>query len=283
MDRVAPFPRIGLALGGGGARGLAHVHVVEALDELGLKPVAIAGCSIGAIFGAGYAAGLSGADMRELVLAAFRRQGDVWSKVWRLRPKTITDLVGGGLVQFDAEMALDLFVPNVFPADFSGLKVPLALVAADFYACREVEITTGPLRKAIAASVALPIVFKPVNIDGVWLIDGGAVNPLPFDKLPADVDLTIAVDVVGGPVRPQGRSYPSASETIFGASQILMQTVIAEKLKSRAPDVLIRPKVDIFRVLDFMKANAILRATAAVKDEVKRAVEAALEGRAVKL
>lgn len=72
---------------------------------------------------------------------------------------------------------------------------------------------------------------------------------------------------------------PNASESIFGASQILMQTVTSEKLKSRRPDVLIRPPVDVFRVLDFLKATAILKSTASVKDSTKRQIEAALEAR----
>jgi len=272
-------PRIGLALGGGGARGLAHVHVLEALDDLGLKAAAVTGTSIGSIVGAGYCAGLSGAEVREIVLDAFRRPGDVWAKMWQLRPKRIADLLGGGLVQFDPETVLGMFLPPDLPATFADLEIPLAVVAADFYRCTEVEIASGPLRPAIAASIALPIVFKPVEIGGIAMIDGGVVNPLPFDKLPADMDLVVAVDVVGGPVRPSARSYPNARESIFGASQILMQTVIAEKLKSRTPDVLVRPPVDIFGVLDFLKANAILKSTAPVRDEVKRKIEAALEHR----
>lgn len=277
MPNSSPSPRIGLALGGGGARGLAHVHVLEAFDELGIRPVAITGTSIGAIIGAGYAAGLSGREVRETISAIFARSADVWAKVWQLRPKSFSELFGSGLVQFDAERTLDLFLPPSIPADFSALTIPFTVVAADFYGCAEVEIATGPLRPAIAASIALPILFRPIELDGRVLIDGGVVNPLPFDKLPADVDLTVAVDVVGMPVRPPNRPIPNATESIFGASQILMQTVTSEKLKSRSPDVLIRPPVDIFRVLDFLKATAILKSTASVKDDAKRQIEAALE------
>ncbi|WP_075216984.1 patatin-like phospholipase family protein [Mongoliimonas terrestris] len=273
-------PRIGLALGGGGARGLAHVHVLEALDEMGLRPVAVTGSSIGAIIGAGYAAGMTGAAVREFVQATFAKQGDVWGKVWQLRPKTFADLFGGGLVQFDAERTVELFLPADLPATFEDLVIPFTVMAADFYGCQEVALSSGPLRKAIAASIAIPILFRPVEIDGRVLIDGGVVNPLPFDRLPADVDLVIAVDVVGMPVRPANRPIPNASESIFGASQILMQTLTAEKLKSRTPDILIKPAVDLFKVMDFLKALAILKSTQAVKDEVKRKVETLLEGRA---
>lgn len=272
-------PRIGLALGGGGARGLAHVHILEALDEMGLSVQAITGTSIGAIVGAGYAAGMTGREVHEAISSALRKPADVWGKVWQLRPRTFSDLFGGGLVQFDPEKTLELFLPPSVPDDFSKLVIPFAVVAADFYGCTEVEIASGALRRAIAASIALPIVFRPVEIDGTVLIDGGVVNPLPFDRLPADVDLVIAVDVVGMPVRPPQRPMPNAAESIFGASQILMQTVTAEKLKSRTPDVLIRPPVDVFRVLDFLKATAILKATAPVKETTKRQVEAAIEAR----
>lgn len=273
-------PRIGLALGGGGARGLAHVHVLEALDELGVTPAAITGCSIGAIVGAGRAAGMSGAEIRGVLAATFRDAGAVWGKLWQLRPKSIGDLFSAGLVQFDPERVLELFLPESLPADFSGLEIPFAVVAADYYGVREIEISTGPLRRAIAASIAMPVVFRPVEIDGVTMIDGGVVNPLPFDRLPADVDLVVACDVVGGPVRNGDRAYPSARESIFGAAQILMQSVTAEKLKTRRPDILVRPPVDHFRVLDFLKAAAILKSTASVKEEVKQAVAAALEAAA---
>ncbi len=224
---------------------------------------------------------MSGAEVRESVLEAFRKPGDVWGKVWQLRPKSFGDLFGGGLVQFDPERVLDLFLPAGVPDDFAALAIPLTLVAADFYGCREIEIGSGPLRKAIAASIALPILFKPVEIDGVALIDGGVVNPLPFDRLPGEVDLVVASEVVGEPVRPADRSYPNARESIFGASQILMQTLITEKLKTRRPDILIRPPVDHFRVMDFMKAHAIIRSTVGIRDQVKRQIEAALEGRLV--
>ncbi|SON54636.1 NTE family protein RssA [Hartmannibacter diazotrophicus] len=271
--------RIGVALGGGGARGLAHVHVLEALDELGLQPSAISGCSIGAIIGAGRAAGLTGKDLHEVVAATFRNAGEVWSRVWQLRPKRLGDIFTSGFSQFDAERTVEIFVPEVVPYDFKYLSIPFSVVTTDFYECRECEFTDGPLRAAIAASIAIPVVFRPVEINNRVYIDGGVSNPLPFDKLPADVDISIAVDVVGGPVRRPGRNRPSATEAVFGASQILMQSVLAEKLKTRHPDILIKPPVDAFRVLDFMKASAILKATQPIKDEVKRKVEALLEQR----
>jgi NTE family protein len=270
-------PRIGLALGGGGARGIAHVHALEALDDLGLVPAAIAGTSIGAIVGTGRAAGLSGVEVRELLVTTFRNQGDVWSRIWQLRPKSFGDLFGGnGLVQFDPERVLELFLPNRVPTDFDHLAIPTALTATDFYRCTEVTLTSGPLRRAMAASIALPIVFKPVQIDDAILVDGGVTNPLPYDRLPHPVDIVLAVDVVGMPVKPPDRHMPNAVESVFGASQILMHAITNQKVALRPPDILARPNVDAFKVLDFLKVGAILKATAGVREEIKRELDRAI-------
>ncbi|HUG61688.1 MAG TPA: patatin-like phospholipase family protein [Methylomirabilota bacterium] len=269
-------PRIGLALGGGGARGIAHVHALQALDDLGLRPAAIAGTSIGAIVGAGTAAGLSGGEVREVLVSSFRNQGEVWSRIWQLRPKRFGDIFGNGLVQFDAERVLDVFLPESVPSDFAMLRTPLAIAATDFYGCSEVTLTSGPLRLAIAASIALPIVFKPVVVDGVVMMDGGVTNPLPYDRLPEPVDIVLAVDVVGMPVRADARPVPTAWESIFGASQILMQSITTQKVGKRPPDILARPSVDAFKVLDFLKVAAIIKATAPIRDDIKRELDTAI-------
>ncbi len=276
---VSTAPRLGLALGGGGARGLAHVHALTALDDLGIRPAAITGCSIGALIGAAAAAGLSGAEIGDEVLAALGRPADVWGKIWKLRPRNLSE-IAGGLPLFDPEAVITEFLPASVPEDFSGLVIPFSVVAADFYGTAEVEIGAGPVRRAVAASIALPALFRPVEEGGLTLIDGGVVNPLPFDRLPDGLDLVVAIDVVGTPVRPDKRRLPSAREAIFGASQILMQALIAEKLKSRRPDILIRPPVDGFAALDFVKARDILAATAGLREEVKAAVGRRLEAAA---
>lgn len=268
-------PRIGLALGGGGARGLAHIPVLEALDEMGLVPAAIAGTSIGSIIGAGYCGGLSGADIRDIASAIFNKRTDALGRLWQLRPRRFADLfAGGGLAQFDATRVLEVFAGPSIPRDFADLRVPLTVVATDFYDCRQVTIRSGDLHKAVAASIAIPVVFKPVTFEDRVMIDGGVVNPLPFDTLPAGLDIIIAVDVIGSPVPRKGRRIPSASDSIFGSTQILMQTITAEKLRTRAPDILIRPDIDGYRVLNFLKAEEILAASEPVKVEVRHKLEA---------
>jgi NTE family protein len=266
-------PRIGLALGGGGARGLAHIPVLEALDDLGLKPVQIAGTSIGAIFGAAYASGLSGQEIRQIVLEIFSDRNSVLSRLWQLRPKRFADVFRSGPVQFDPERVLDVFIAKYLPERFEDLEIPLRLLATDFYGCQEVDFESGPLLKAVAASIAIPAVFKPVKHSDRHLIDGGVVNPLPFDGLRANCDIVIAVDVVGAPVPRKSGEDINMLDSLFGSSQILMQTITNQKLKVDQPDILIRPPNDSIRVLDFLKAEQILEKAESLRKVTKDHLE----------
>ncbi|MBO6506970.1 MAG: patatin-like phospholipase family protein [Roseibium sp.] len=269
MTETSAYPRIGLALGGGGARGLAHIPVLEALDDLGIKPVQIAGTSIGAIFGAAYASGLSGEEIRQIVLETLSDRKAVLSRLWQLRPRKFADMFRAGPVQFDPERVLDVFVSNHLPDSFEDLQIPLRLLATDFYGCQEVDFESGPLTRAIAASIAIPAIFQPVKIGDRLLIDGGVVNPLPFDGLRANCDIVIAVDVVGAPVPRKTREDVNMLDSLFGSSQILMQTITNQKLKLDQPDILIRPPNDSIRVLDFLKADQILERAESLRKVTK--------------
>ncbi|MFC6655351.1 patatin-like phospholipase family protein [Roseibium salinum] len=267
------LPRIGLALGGGGARGLAHIPVLEALDDLGLKPTRIAGSSIGAIMGAAYASGLSGEEVRQIALEIFADRNSVLSRLWQLRPRRIADVFRPGPVQFDPERVLEVFLASYLPDRFEDLHIPLRVLATDFYGCEEVDFETGPLLPAIAASIAIPAIFRPVRLDGRILIDGGVVNPLPFDGLRATCDIVIAVDVVGAPVPRANKDDISMLDSLFGSSQILMQTITNQKLKIDQPDILVRPPHDAIRVLDFMKAEHILNTAESLRETTKEKLE----------
>lgn len=266
-------PRVGLALGGGGARGLAHIPVLEALDDLGIKPVQIAGTSIGAIFGAAYASGLSGQEIRQIVLEVLSDKKEVLSRLWQLRPRKLAHMFRSGPVQFNPERVLDVFVASHLPDRFEDLEIPLRLLATDFYGCQEVDFETGPLLKAVAASIAIPAVFKPVKIGDRLLIDGGVVNPLPFDGLRSNCDIVIAVDVVGAPVPRKDKEDINMLDSLFGSSQILMQTITSQKLKVDQPDILIRPPNDSIRVLDFLKAEQILERSESLRKVTKDQLE----------
>jgi NTE family protein len=270
--------RIGLALGGGGARGMAHVLVCEVFDELGIKPALIAGTSIGAIIGAGYAAGLSGREMRESACAFYAKRREVLTKLWRARPVAFTDLLRGRSLsaQFNPELILRSFVPNFdrLPETFEELETPLKVVACDFYGWTECVLASGPLKPAIAASIAIPALFRPVLLDGRTLIDGGACNPLPFEHI-GDCAITVACDVAGGPASDTAR-MPGLMECVVGAAQISMQTVIREKLRHRQPDILVRPEINGVFVLDFLKTESILAMNVPFKDDLKRRLDAAI-------
>jgi NTE family protein len=273
-------PSFAIAFGGGGARGLAHMHVIEALDEMGIKPVSIAGSSIGAIMGAGMAAGMRGAEIHHYARSILGRRAEVAARMWRARPGTFGEIVAGGLrvSQFNIERILKAFLPEAIPATFGELKIPLKVTATDFFGHRLAVFDSGDLHSALAASAAIPAVFRPVRRDGMLLIDGGIYNPVPFDLIEGDADITIAIDVVGAPSESE-RRRPNSMDLMFGATQLMMQSISAMKLKNSRPDIFLKPPVSRFRALDFLKIEAVLAETASIKDELKRAVEAAVDAR----
>jgi NTE family protein len=269
------MPEIALVLGGGGARGLAHVHVLEAFDDLGVKPAVIAGTSIGAVIGAGYAAGIPAAEIRNFALKTLGKGAEVMSRLWRLRPQSFSSAVMGGLPKigdFNAQKVMRAFLPHQIPETFEELQIPLKLTATEFYTGALKVIETGGLYPAIAASAALPVIFKPEVIDDVVLMDGGLANPVPFDLVMGPGRKVIAVDVVGMPKRRR-HEIPTRIDAAYGASQLMMQTIIRLKLEQCRPDVLIVPPVSDFRVMDFLRAEHILKATAEVREETRQALE----------
>ena len=267
-------PTVAIALGGGGARGLAHIHVIEVLDELGIRPVLIAGASIGTIMGAAMAAGMTGREIREHTLATVGRPGQIMNRLWSLRPTGLSEMVAGGfkVSQFNLERILKAFLPDRLPETFEELSIPLKAVASDYYAQCECVCDSGPLLPAIAASAALPAIFRPVELNGRVMIDGGLWNPVPFDHLAGKADITIGVDVVGQP--PAGAAgVPNSMDSLYGATQLTMRSIVTLKLEKGAPDIFLRPEVGRFRVLDFLKAEEVLAASAGIRDELKRALD----------
>jgi NTE family protein len=275
----ASEPIVAIALGSGGARGFAHIAVLEALDELGVAPSAIAGTSIGAMIGAAYAAGMSGREIRAYAIDAVRSRSEMMGKLLRARVGRFSDLVlrgRGNPVLLDGEVCLDLFWPEAVPEFFEELAKPLLVVATDFYDRRELVMSSGALGPAVAGSMAIPGLIQPVAYNGRYLIDGGAVNPLPYDLLFEHADVVVAVDVTFGGRRRELRR-PAPFESMFGAAQIMQGAITAQKLKMRSPDIVVRPGVEQFGVLDFLRASQILRAAEPAKDELKRQLSARLE------
>ncbi|MEL6436606.1 MAG: patatin-like phospholipase family protein [Pseudomonadota bacterium] len=278
QDISGTTPTVALSLGGGGARGYSHIHVLEALDEMGVKPVAISGASIGSIMGAAYASGMSGKELHEYTLSLVSNRTEVLGKFWQTRPSRLSDLVDGGFRfgQFNIERIIQAFTPEQMAKRFEDLQCPLHVVATDYYGHRCTVFEQGDLLSAIAASSAIPAVFKPITRDGRIYIDGGIFNPVPYDVLVGKADIVIGVDVVGAPQGDPSKP-PSTIESLYGTSQLMMQSMMQMKLAMGPPDVFIRPPVSSFRVMDFFKAKAILEATKSVKDDLKRKLDAAFE------
>ena len=271
---------LAIALGGGGARGIAHIAVLEVLDELGVRPTAIAGSSVGAMIGAAYAAGLSGRDIRRHVIALAHDRSEVYRRLVAARAGSFASLFSGGFgsaTQVDGEKFCEHFLPAAMPQDFSELQIPLMVIASDLYRRQQVVLTSGPLRRAVAASMALPTVVRPISIDDRVLVDGGATNPLPFDQLRGRADVIVAVDISGEP-NDERRDIPSPWEAILATILVMGQAIITEKLKHGAPDLIIRPNVGLFRTLDFFQASAILRVCETSKAEIRQRLTALLEG-----
>ena len=270
--------KVGLALGGGGAKGLAHIPVLEALDEMGVPVAAIAGTSIGAIVGALYASGHSGSDIRaeveELSGGRARSNNSDHGPTGWLEFLQI-ELDAGGVLR--ADRFLSSLVRHIGVDRFDGLPVPLATVAADFWRRDEVVFTEGPLEPAIRASMALPGIFRPVVDGDRVLIDGGAVNPVPYDRLPVDCDLVVAVDVMGER-RPNGDPVPGLLDSVFNTYQIMQRSILRQKMAQNPPGILVQPPLIDIRVLEFWKSEEIFRQAEPAKVQFKRDLEAKMAG-----
>jgi NTE family protein len=275
----AARPSIALALGGGGARGLAHILMLEVFDELGLRPKIIAGTSMGAIFGAAYASGLSAKLIRAHAEEALGQRFDILRQLFSARSEPILKFLNFIPIRsalLKPQSVLELLLPSKVARDFSELDIPLRVVATDFYAQDPVVLNHGSLRNAVAASMALPALFSPVTLGGRVLMDGGLVNPLPFDILMGEADIVVAIDVSGAPAPPGKHPYPSAFGALVASSQIMQRAIVREKLKVQQPDVYVDVDVDEFYVLDFHRLTQILASSLPAKEHLRRQLKRVL-------
>jgi NTE family protein len=270
--------KIGLALGGGAARGLAHIVVLEAFDQLGVKPDFIAGCSIGALFGAAYASGLSAAEIREHALSVLGTPGKAarqlfWpsgdrqtSKPFNFSFSKPISLNGLGLVQ--------LVSPPGMAKNVEDTKIPLVISTTDFYAASEVTIDAGDLKMAVAASIAIPGLISAPKLGGRVLVDGAYTNPVPMDQVRRNgCGLLIAVDVTGNPQPQKSTADPGPTELILGSTQILQKQITKLQSGFAKPDILIAPKIDDFGAHDFLRIKEILMAADPEREHLKRRLD----------
>lgn len=269
--------KIGLALGAGGARGIAHLAILEALDELNIKPCVISGSSIGAIVGLFYSAGFSTSEMRKILNQIIY---GTRSKFWEIHKKSdfvkYFDLLDptiktGGLLRGDK--LASFLSTKVKASDFKELQIPFKVLTTDYYKKSQVIIDKGDLLSAVRASYALPFLFAPIEREGKLLIDGGMVNPLPFDVIRNDCDITVAVDVSATNEFPGTPEIPPSYEVLFSSFQIMQSAIVNEKLKTNKPDILIKTNIKGVRVHEFMKAEEILKNSEVYKIELKKKLQ----------
>jgi NTE family protein len=269
-------PKIGIALGAGGAKGIAHITMLEALDELGVTPHRIVGCSIGAVMGALYASGLSASEIKEKIARLAITRSDtvrgVFSekKLGKWMGMIDSDFRRSGLIKAESIMAS--LCEERSCETFEELVIPFSVVATDFWECRSVVLDSGPLKPAVQASMALPGLFSPVELDGRVLIDGGTVNPVPYDVLTESCDIVVAIDINSGSSAEPG-TVPSYFNNLFGSIQIMQQAIVKQELRTRRPDIYIKPDLSDFRTLHFYKADEIYLQAQPAKENLKRQLD----------
>lgn len=239
--------KVALVLSGGGARGIAHIGAIEALEEAGFAVSSVAGTSMGALVGGMYAAGH---------LAQFR---DWICSLDRYRMFAMVDLAfsSEGLVKGNRVMkALRSLVPDV---QIERLAVPFAAVAADLVTGREVVFDHGDLFGAVRASISIPSVFRPMRYNGMVLIDGGTVNPLPLNRVQRQPgDLLAAVDVCAS---CSGLCGPlNYYNLISASSEIMIQRITQLMCRIYPPDLSVELPCDMFGIFEFYRAAEIVEA-----------------------
>jgi len=290
---VARRPKIGFALGAGSARGWAHIGVLRALTEAGIKPDFIAGCSVGAFVGAAFAAG------RLDPLEAWALSLD-WKRMLKLADFGLR----GGLIK--GERVNVLFHEQFVECDFSELPIRFAAVATDLRTGQEVWLREGKVSAAIGASIAVPGLFRPVLLEDRYLVDGSVVNPIPVSlcrAMGADIVLAIDLgsDLVGRYVREDDRAPtqagrrsllsrvlprydptserqaepelapPALLEAMMGSINIMQLRIARSRLAGEPPDVLLTPRLGHLGLLDYHRAQF---AIAEGRDEVARMLPA---------
>ncbi len=274
--------KIGIAFGAGGARGIAHLLMIEALEELGVKPSIISGSSIGSVVGAFYAAGFSSKEMKEILDQLINPKSDsvfdflLKSDIVKLFTVFDPQFIKSGFIKGDKFQ--NYMETHLKVSKFEELKVPLKIVATDYWKKEEVVFDKGELIQPIKASYSLPGLFTPIKIKNKILIDGGAVNPLPFDLIRNHCDITIAIDVTA--VKAQSdKDIPPTFDSIFTTYQTMQNSIIKERLKFLKPDIYIKPEIYDVRVFDFVKADSIFEQASPAKEELKRQLDKLLNNK----
>jgi NTE family protein len=254
-------PSIGLALSGGGARGLAHIGVLRVFEREGIPVDYLAGTSMGGVIAAGYAAGMSSYDLEREALAATRKR-----HMLRLADP---GLPNGGLIR--GERVLAFFKKEFGEKTFAELNLPLVVVAVDLNSHQEVVVREGPVALALRATTSLPGLFKPLEINGMRLVDGGVLNNLPVDVVcQMGAEAIIAVDIglsqedgIGqwiGNHRWVPEGIANTLEVLDDTFYTMRITEQRNRLDQFTPDVLIRPELpkDVNAIVGYGRVKELI-------------------------
>lgn len=234
-------PKIGLALGSGGARGFAHLGVIKVLQEEGIPIDMIAGSSMGALIGCFYGAGLNMETLNRFAIS-FKRKYYLDFTV----PKM--GLIAGNRI----EELIKLFTHGKL---IEQLNIPIAVVATDLQTGEKVVFRDGPVADAVRASISIPGVFVPHRIDGRLLVDGGVVDRVPISVVKnMGADIVIAVDV--SQVNTQ-MEITSIFDVIIQSLDILQLELVKER--ELTADVMIRPHVEMYSAQAFTNTEEIIK------------------------
>ena len=250
--------KIGLALGGGGARGIAHLGVWQRLQELGIPIHCVAGTSIGAIAGAIIAAGRVDEALAWCEMSS-------WKKLPGLifdRPTTKALLLG---------RRVEEKLRQIIAAErFADLSMPYAAVATDLNTGEAVVMQEGDLISAVRASMSIPGVFSPIEREGRVLVDGGLVNPLPVSAcraLGAEVVIAVDVNPLGDPATAKPFKKLHIMDVLLKSFGIFNYELTRRELAVNKPDVLIRPEVGQVVALDFRRVGPLVEIGRQAVDE----------------
>lgn len=258
--------RVGLSLGGGAVRGLAHIGLLKLLDRYQLRPAHISGTSMGAIIGALYASGLSGDDIEARVREHIIEPGDKLKSIYQKRQNLIKwtkvfsyEKTNGGIVAADG-LFTHLF-DELVHAQFSKLNIPLTVCATDFHSGKEVVISEGAVLPAVRASMAVPGVFAPVNFNLQYdddeshqlLVDGGLVNNLPSNHI-QHCEFKIASDVMSLPEKQN----PKTLDVVNGAINIMIINATKRSLIDAPVHLLHTVAMPDIEAFEFRKIDEVL-------------------------
>lgn len=237
--------RVGLALGGGGVRGIAHIAYLKALEELGIRPSVISGTSSGAIAGAMYAAGMSADEMLSVIQSMLSERRNI-SGYFSFFQTGVS-----GVVSALAKNALEHMLPI---KTFEELDISLRIVATHFHTLKERVFSEGEIIAPMMASIAYPNVFSPQPVQGEYYVDGGATNIVPFDIIRRECDVLVAIDVSA--VRPN-ELKPNAKNASHASWAATQEALISLKLQQCPVEVFERPALSDIATMDFSKHKRI--------------------------